>query len=72
MMFETIHEGVSNWGCPRLSVHGAGWLVDWYDARGNLTGSSVAQGATLAWLAENPDVVAETQRQVAKWLEAMR
>jgi hypothetical protein len=69
MTFEQQHEGEPNWGCPRLSDHGAGWLVDWFNARGTLTGASVAAGRELAWIKANPAAVAQMQADVKAWLK---
>ena len=36
MIFQEKHPdtGETVWGCPRLSSHGAGWLIDWFRADG--------------------------------------
>jgi hypothetical protein len=69
MIFEEMHEGLPNWGVPRFSEHGAGWLVDWYDANGNKTGASVAKGQALDWIRANPGPVATMQAEVSEWLK---
>lgn len=60
--------GGDNWGCPRLSLHGAGWLIDWYDAKGYNTGASVAKGAVLEWINKKPGEVMALQVRVSAWL----
>lgn len=71
MIFESKLEGRTNWGCPRLSDHGAGWLVDWYDAFGKSTGASIARGEALAWINANPEEVARMQAEVREWLKSL-
>lgn len=72
MNFESKHEGEVNWGCPRFSKDAGQWLIDWYDARGNLTGASVMQNGDACFCAAKPDLVAETQAQVATWLKGLK
>lgn len=60
------------WGCPRLSAHGAGWLVDWYDGNGHLEGVSVAKGVDLDWIKSHPGKASEIAIDVAAWLKGLR
>lgn len=57
------------WGCPRLSVYGAGWLIDLYDAGKGLRGVLVAKGDALAWIQANPAAVEVMQAEVKAWLK---
>lgn len=57
------------WGCPRLSKHGAGWLIDWFTFDGIHTGSSRADRASVAWIESHPAEVAEMQQQCAEWFQ---
>jgi len=71
MIFQEKHPdtGETVWGCPRLSSHGAGWLIDWFraDGGGLADGSSVAKGAELEWIKANPQAVLEMQVQLDAW-----
>jgi hypothetical protein len=73
MNFESIdpETNAPNWGCPRLSQHGAGWLIDWYDAKGNLTGASVMKNGDACYCAANPEKVAALQAEVQTWLKGL-
>lgn len=57
------------WGCPRFSVHGAGWLIDWFHAegRGLCEGSSIAKGESLEWIKTHPEEVHEMQIRLQAW-----
>ena len=61
------------WGCPRLSEHGIGWMVDWFDARGNLQGATVAKGAVLEDCRRlSATEAAAMQKEVSRWLKLVR
>jgi hypothetical protein len=55
------------WGCPRLSLHGAGWLIDWVDDEGTLEGCTVASGKPLEWIKANPAKVEAMQAKFKEW-----
>lgn len=69
MMFEDTDDetGEPLWGCPRLSEHGAGWLIDLYGADKRVHGVAVAKGDALEWIIANPDAVATMQGEVKAW-----
>ena len=59
------------WGCPRQSQHGAGWLIDWFKSNGNFEGSNIAKGKDLEWIIDNPDSVNKLQARVRTWRESL-
>jgi hypothetical protein len=67
--YEITREG-PEWGCPRLSVHGAGWLIDWFNAAGIHTGANRATREALAWITSNPAEVLAMQAQCLAWFNA--
>lgn len=59
------------WGCPRQSQHGAGWLLDWFKTNGNFEGSNIAKGKDLEWIVDNPEAVIKMQARVKTWRESL-
>ena len=59
------------WGCPRQSQHGAGWLIDWFKSNGNFEGASLAREKDLEWIIDNPESVSKLQARVKTWRESL-
>lgn len=59
----------AEWGCPRLSKVGAGWLIDWFTPDGIHTGASRASRESVEWILAHPAEVAEMQQQCAEWFQ---
>jgi hypothetical protein len=69
MMFESTDSetGKPLWGCPRLSEHGTGWLIDYYGADRRIHSVEVAKGEVLEWIERNPKAVDKMRGEVAAW-----
>lgn len=59
------------WGFLRFSKHAGLWFVDWYSAKGDIEGATMANAEEYRWAESHADQLAKEWEEIKAWKIAL-